>query len=185
VTRLDERSAIPAQAPRVYLRPVGRRDRQEFLELMLASRTLHEPWIAPPLTPQAFASYLARTQRDDHAGLLVCVRQDDAIAGVINLNNIVRGSFLSASLGYYAGAPFAAQGYMREGLELVKRYAFRELGLHRLEANIQPENQRSIALVRRCGFVKEGLSPAFLYLEGRWRDHERWSSYDPRTTLHP
>ncbi|HEX7036927.1 MAG TPA: GNAT family protein [Pseudomonadales bacterium] len=173
------------QEHRVYLRPVSRRDRQEFLALMQQSRQLHDPWIQPPLSSLGFHNYLARTHRDDHEGLLVCRRDGDAIVGVINLNNIVRGSFLSASLGYYVGAPYARQGYMTEGLELVKRHAFRELGLHRLEANIQPDNTPSIALVKRCGFTYEGLSPAFLYIAGAWRDHERWAVYDPRPTLHP
>ena len=171
--------------PRVYLRPVTRRDRSEFLELMQQSRHLHDPWIQPPLSSLSFHSYLARTQRDDHEGLLVCTRESNAIAGVININNIVRGSFLSASLGYYVGAPYAARGYMGEGLELAKRFAFSDLGLHRLEANIQPDNHRSIALVRRCGFTFEGLSPAFLFIAGHWRDHQRWAAVDPRTTLHP
>jgi len=170
---------------RVYLRPVSRRDRNEFLKLMQESRHLHEPWIQPPLSSLSFHNYVARTHRDDHEGLLVCARQDDAILGVININNIIRGSFLSASLGYYAGAPFAGRGYMSEGLELVKRHAFRKLGLHRLEANIQSDNVGSIALVQRCGFIYEGLSPAFLYIAGQWRDHERWTAYDPRPTLHP
>jgi ribosomal-protein-alanine N-acetyltransferase len=170
---------------RVYLRPVARRDRTEFLSLMQLSRTLHEPWIQPPLSNLAFHNYVARTHRDDHEGLLVCCREDDGIAGVININNIVRGSFLSASLGYYAGAPHVGRGYMREGLELVKRYAFMELGLHRLEANIQPDNVSSLALVKRCGFCFEGLSPAFLFIAGRWRDHERWTACDPRSSLHP
>lgn len=170
---------------RVYLRPVTRRDRHEFLDLMQSSRTLHEPWIQPPLSSLSFHNYLARTHRDDHEGLLVCCRHSDGILGVININNIVRGSFLSASLGYYAGAPFAGCGYMREGLEQAKEYAFRELGLHRLEANIQPDNVSSIGLVRRCGFVYEGLSPAFLFIAGAWRDHERWTAFDPRSTLHP
>lgn len=170
--------------PRVYLRAVSRRDRQEFLTLMQESRGLHEPWIHPPLTPLAFQNYLARTQRDDHEGLLVCLRDTHEIVGVINLNNIVRGTFLSATLGYYASSRHAGQGLMQEGLTQAKQHAFRSLGLHRLEANIQPDNHRSIALVRRCGFVKEGISPAFLFLAGRWRDHERWAVYDPRTTLH-
>ena len=69
--------------------------------------------------------------------------------------------------------------------ELVKRYAFHDLGLHRLEANIQPENERSIALVRICGFEHEGLSKAFLYIAGRWRDHERWTVFHQRRNLHP
>ena len=170
---------------RVYLRPVTRRDRQELLALTQQSKGLHEPWIQPPLSSLGFHNYLARTHREDHEGLLVCCRSDDAIAGVININNIVRGSFLSASLGYYVGAAHASRGYMREGLELVKRYAFEELGLHRLEANIQPENTASIALVRRCGFRYEGMSPAFLFIAGHWRDHERWAACDPRPSLHP
>lgn len=170
---------------RVYLRQVARRDRQEFLALMQQSKHLHDPWIQPPLSSLSFHNYLARTHRDDHEGLLVCRRDGDEIVGVININNIIRGSFLSASLGYYVGAPFAGCGYMREGLDLVKHYAFHDLGLHRLEANIQPENTASITLVKRCSFIYEGMSPAFLYIAGRWRDHERWTAYDPRPTLHP
>jgi [ribosomal protein S5]-alanine N-acetyltransferase len=171
--------------PEVYLRPVNRRDRAEFLALMQQSRALHEPWIQPPLSSLSFHNYLARTQREDHEGLLICQRSDDAIAGVININNIIRGSFLSASLGYYVGEPFAGRGYMREGVKLVLRYAFRDLGLHRLEANIQPDNRPSIALVKSCGFVYEGLSPRFLFIDGQWRDHERWTACDERPTLFP
>jgi ribosomal-protein-alanine N-acetyltransferase len=180
-------TAEPDQAPqtRAYLRRVDAQDRDEFLRLMRVSRHLHQPWISPPLTDLAFAHYVSRANRDDHEGLLVCQREDDVIAGVININNIVRGSFLSASLGYYAGAPYAGRGLMREGLELVKRHAFENLGLHRLEANIQPDNERSISLVRQCGFQHEGMSRDFLFIDGKWRDHQRWTCVDPRTTLRP
>ena len=64
---------------------------------------------------------------------------------------------------------------MRAGLSQVVRYAFSSLKMHRLEANIQPENIASIALVRSCGFLKEGYSPKYLKIGGRWRDHERWA----------
>jgi [ribosomal protein S5]-alanine N-acetyltransferase len=107
--------------------------------------------------------------------LLVRRRADDAIVGVVNLNEIVRGSFQSAYLGYYAFRPHAGQGYMAEGLALVLRHAFGGLGLHRLEANIQPGNRQSRGLVRRLGFRKEGFSPRYLKIGGRWRDHERWA----------
>ena len=172
-------------AGRIFLRAVARSDRAEFLRLMKLSNHLHHPWISPPVTDLSFHSYLSRTHREDHEGLLVCQKHDQAITGVINLNNIVRGSFLSASLGYYVGAPYSSQGLMREGLDLVKSYAFYTLGLHRLEANIQPDNLRSIALVKHCGFLREGLSHDFLYIDGRWRDHERWTAIHPRTTLRP
>ena len=107
--------------------------------------------------------------------LLVCREEDGAIAGVYNIGQIFYGPFCSAYLGYYAFAPFAGQGYMREGLQLTLRHAFGPLGLHRLEANIQPENRPSIALVSGAGFRLEGLSPRYLKIAGRWRDHERWA----------
>jgi ribosomal-protein-alanine N-acetyltransferase len=83
------------------------------------------------------------------------------------------------------GAPYSGHGYMREGLELVKAHAFKVHRLHRLEANIQADNQRSIDLVQRCGFSREGTSKAYLFIAGVWRDHERWTVFDSRTTLLP
>jgi len=168
---------------RVFVRPVVRNDADEFLALMQASRTLHEPWISPPLTKRAFDTYLTRTKQDDHEGLLICQRSSSRIVGVINVNNIVRGSFLSASLGYYVGQPYAGNGFMTEGLRAAVQFAFANLGLHRLEANIQPNNTPSINLVKRCGFRNEGFSPQYLYIAGAWRDHERWAIYDHRATL--
>ena len=171
-------------AARVVIRVPAANDRDEFLALMRNSEQLHRPWIFPPLNAAAYDEYLRRVARDDHSGFLVCHRTDRHILGVINLNNIVRGAFLSASLGYYAGAPFAGSGYMHEGLLLVAQHAFEVLRLHRIEANIQPANERSKALVRACGFRLEGLSPAYLYIDGGWRDHERWTLIDHREALY-
>jgi ribosomal-protein-alanine N-acetyltransferase len=64
---------------------------------------------------------------------------------------------------------------MTAAMILLLRHAFRSLKLHRLEANIQPGNTASVALVKRCGFRKEGFSPRYLKVGGRWRDHERWA----------
>ena len=97
------------------------------------------------------------------------------IIGAINLSQIFRGGFQNAYLGYYIGAPYAGRGYMTEALRLMLRYAFGELMLHRLEANIQPRNHPSIALVKRAGFSREGFSRRYLKICGRWRDHERWA----------
>src|SRR5258708_38731546 len=108
-----------------------------------------------------------------HWGFLVCCRDTGAIAGVINISNAVRGSFQSAYLGYYAFTGYDRQGLMKEGLQAVLRYAFRRLKLHRLEANIQPGNVASVALVRACGFKKDGFSPRYFKVYGRGRDDDR------------
>ena len=179
------RRKVMTDSPSVYLRHVRDTDRQEFVDLMRASRQIHIPWITPPTSPASFAQYMTRTRTADHEGFVIARYLDDNIVGVINLNNVVRGSFLNASLGYYAGAPYVGQGYMAQGLELVKRYAFETMNLHRLEANIQPSNMRSIALVKRTGFVLEGLSEKFLFIEGQWRDHERWSCVAERDSMLP
>jgi ribosomal-protein-alanine N-acetyltransferase len=150
-------------------------DSESFLGAVQASRELHHPWVAPPDSPDAFATYLQRLAREDCEGRLICLQQTGALVGVINLNNIIRGAFQSAFLGYYAFAPVAGQGLMREGLALMLTYAFQELQLHRVEANIQPGNHASLALVQRCGFTKEGFSRRYLQVNGEWRDHERWA----------
>ena len=175
--------AARRESPGTHLRRVRPSDRRELLALTRASRELHHPWISPPLTAHMFKVYYRRTQRDDHEGFVICLNDTDEIVGVINVNNVVKGAFRSASVGYYASQAHAGRGYMREGLMHVKRHAFRELGLHRIEANIQPDNTASIRLVRGCGFRREGLSPQFLYVNGAWRDHERWAAVDPRTGL--
>lgn len=129
----------------------------------------------PPVTDRQWMAYLARRRRPDSPGFLVCRLADGAIVGGININEIVRGVFQSGYLGYQVGAPYARQGYMTEALALTVRIAFGRLRLHRVEANIQPGNKASIALVRRAGFRREGLSRRYLKIDGRWRDHERWA----------
>jgi len=160
---------------RVFLRVPTARDRDELLELTRASKRLHSPWLTAPATPDAFTAWLRRTHDARAGSFLVCLNDGEAIVGVFNLSEIVRGPFKSGYTGYWAHAAHAGKGYMSEGLGLLLRHAFRTLRLHRLEANIQPGNARSIALVRRAGFRLEGLSPRYLKIGGRWRDHERWA----------
>jgi ribosomal-protein-alanine N-acetyltransferase len=162
-------------ASRVYLRTPARSDRAEFVSLMRGSRTFHRPWATAPTDDEAFEAYLVDARRPDFEAMLVCRREDRAILGFFNLSHITRGSLQSAYLGYAVASKFANQGYMREGLELVIREAFLTLRLHRVEANIQPGNHASIALARGAGFTREGFSPRYLKIGGRWRDHERWA----------
>ena len=105
-------------------RPPGRPDAAALADLARASRRLHRPWVYPPETTRAVARWLGAAG-PRRLRLLVCRREDGAIVGVVNLNEIVRGAFHSAYLGYYGFAPHAGQGYMAEGLGLVLRHAFR------------------------------------------------------------
>jgi [ribosomal protein S5]-alanine N-acetyltransferase len=170
-----EAAAGPSEDRDVYLREVEYRDRDEFLELVRRSRTLHHPWAYPPERADQFDELVARARREDVVTLLGCRASDGAIFGVFTVSQIVRGAFQSAYLGYYGHADFAGQGYMRAALELVLDHAFGPLALHRVEANIQPGNAPSIALARGAGFRLEGFSPRYLLIGGRWRDHERYA----------
>jgi ribosomal-protein-alanine N-acetyltransferase len=162
-------------ARQVFLRPPTRADRDEFVSLMRASRTWHRPWATAPTDRDAFAAYLNDARRPDFEALLVCRLEDLAILGFFNLTQIARGPLQSAYMGYAIGKPYAGHGYMREGMQLVIRHAFQTLRLHRIEANIQPGNHASVALARGAGFHREGFSPRYLKIGGRWRDHERWA----------
>jgi ribosomal-protein-alanine N-acetyltransferase len=160
---------------RVVIRPLRAEDQAEFIGGMRASRRQHGRWLSPPTTPDGFGEWLRRSRDEAFVSIIACRREDGAIVGYFNISQIIRGYLQSAFLGYGAVAAHAGYGYMTEGLELVLEHAFTDLGLHRLEANIQPGNEPSIALVRRCGFVKEGYSERYLKINGRWRDHERWA----------
>ncbi|MFI8360180.1 GNAT family N-acetyltransferase [Streptomyces sp. NPDC085612] len=168
------------EGARVGLRPYRAADGPEFTARVRESRDLHRPWLFPPTTLEEYAPYAARlTGAEGRAGFLVCELGTGALAGFVNVNNIVHGAFRCGALGYGAFAHAAGRGLMGEALALVRALAFAPpgegLGLHRLEANIQPGNAASIALVRRAGFRLEGLSPDFLHVDGAWRDHERWA----------
>jgi ribosomal-protein-alanine N-acetyltransferase len=160
---------------RIELRRPGARDRSAFLALVRASRALHRGRVAPASNALAYAVWLRRLRGDRHVGYLAIRRADGAIAGVVNLNELVWGSFRSAYLGYFADARLAGHGYMREAVALALDRAFGPIGLHRVEANIQPDNRSSLALVSALGFRREGYSPRYLKVGGRWRDHERWA----------
>jgi glycerate kinase len=164
-----------AGRPRVELRGATATDREAYVAGMRSSLDLYRGWMTPITTEEDFDELVRRAADAAFEPMVICRREDGAIVGFVNISEIVRGRFQSAFVGYGVVAAHARRGYMTEGLGLVLRRAFGELGLHRLEANIQPANAASIALVRRCGFELEGFSPRYLKIGGRWRDHERWA----------
>ena len=164
---------------RVYLRPPQRRDAEAFIEAARASRREHGRWISAPATRERFTAYVHRYTRGvtpvTHAAFLLFTRDDDALAGVFNFSEIVHGGFLSTYLGYYGFTPHIGKGFMSEGMALALDVAFRQMKLHRVEANIQPTNLRSVALAESSGFTREGFSPRYVKIGGRWRDHLRFA----------
>lgn len=147
----------------------------EFLDAVARSRRLHGSWVSPPDDKAHLDLYLRSLRSESREGYFVCRADTDALVGVINISEIVRGCFLSGYLGYYAFTPSDGHGFMRQGLSMVLERAFGGLGLHRLEANIQPANERSISLVDSLGFVKEGESRRYLMINGHWCDHHRYA----------
>jgi ribosomal-protein-alanine N-acetyltransferase len=135
-------------------------DADEFIAEVRASRSGLLPWVDPADTGERFAAYLRRAASEDHACFLVRHRECGALVGFVNINSIIGGAFQSGYLGYAGFASHAGRGLMTAGVRAVIETAFADLGLHRLEANIQPGNARSIALVRRLGFRREGFSPS-------------------------
>ncbi len=169
----------PSGRSDVRIRRIEAADEEAFVSAARRSRSLHKPWASAPCDAKAFASYLERFVPPSHYGFVVCLHPFGELVGAVNLTNVVRGAFMSGYLGYFAFAGHEGRGYMRQGLQQVVRHAFRSLRLHRLEANIQPGNGRSIELVRSLGFRKEGFSPGYLKIRGQWRDHERWAVVRP------
>ena len=159
----------------VFIRKPIEEDWQELLSLHQKSKEFHYPWVFPPCTEDECKIYIKRCQNQNFEGLLICDPIAKNIIGVANLSQIFYGGFQNAYLGYYVDVDFAGQGFMLQGIRLAVSHAFYNLGLHRVEANIQPENITSIHLVKRLGFTKEGFSRRYLKVNGEWRDCERWA----------
>jgi [ribosomal protein S5]-alanine N-acetyltransferase len=159
----------------VHIRPLAAADEAAFLAMTLANVDFHHPWVFPPTESAQFKALIERAEDASFKSYLVIETTSEAIVGMVNLSQIFMGAFQNAYMGFFGHSAYSKRGYMRQALEQVLAIAFEQLELHRLEANIQPENEQSIALVRRCGFVKEGFSEKYLQIGGEWKDHERWA----------
>src|SRR5690606_8395309 len=158
-------------------------DRAAFIRMMDLSREHLAPWSPaedPPLAPDTrFDRALARTREGLQAGAacrLAAFLDDGRLAGLFNLNNIVRGVFQSADAGWLVAADCINQGLGTEGVKALLRLAFDDteaggLALHRVQAAILPFNLPSLRVAARCGFRREGYARRYLKIAGRWQDH--------------
>ena len=160
---------------RVLVRRTRRADADDLIAANRENVDYRAPWVTTFTDQAGFDRWFARGLTGATVSLVAREASTGELVGVVNLSEIVMGVFRSAYLGYWGYTGTGGRGLMTETLRTATLIAFDELGLHRVEANIQPGNVRSIALVRRVGFAQEGLSPRYLFLDGAWRDHERWA----------
>jgi ribosomal-protein-alanine N-acetyltransferase len=160
---------------KVYLRHPRASDLAELSELYAVSRNHLRGLASTEFGPAQFERMMTDAEMESNEYFLICAADTQAIAGTINLSQIFRKSFQNAYLGYMLGAGHTGRGYMSDAVSIVLRFAFADLKLHRIEANVQPSNLPSIRVLERNGFTKEGFSKRYLKIGGRWRDHERWA----------
>jgi ribosomal-protein-alanine N-acetyltransferase len=170
----------------VVVRPLRRRDRADWIAVRNRNEAWLRPWEATRLgtataeipwearhTPATYTELLRRQRQNTRTGthLPFGIFVDRVFAGQVNLGEIVHGAFCSANIGYWIDEGLAGRGITPTAVALLADHAFRAVGLHRLEANIRPENSASLAVVRKLGFTDEGFHRRFLAIDGDWRDH--------------
>ena len=160
---------------KVFLRDPAPEDCDALISLYRSSRAHFRGLANSDFDRDSFNQLLTEAAKETNAYFLICLIEDNAIVGSLNFSQIFRKGFQNTYLGYQLFAGFTGNGYMTEAVDLGLNHAFLDLRLHRVEANVQPSNKPSIAVLRRNGFVKEGFSRRYLKINGRWRDHERWA----------
>lgn len=176
---IGARRKVRLETERLTLRPPMHGDWRAWSSLRADSAHFlqqWEPtWAEDHLSRRSFTNRVYWAQRSIAAGtavpLFLIRREDDMLVGAITLDNIRRGPAQAGTTGYWIGAPFARQGYMREALAAVVHYAFATLDLSRIEAGCLPENTPSRRLLEQCGYKYEGVAQSYLQIAGRWRNH--------------
>lgn len=173
------RELLVLKGERVFLRLPVASDYREWADLRGRSRAFLEPW-EPRWTPDelertAWRDRLSRYREDYARGAAVSFfifdNATERLMGGITLGNIRHGVAQSGHIGYWIGEPYAGKGYMLEALNLLVTFAFDTLRLHRIEAACIPSNTRSVRVLEKAGFQREGLLRSYLRINGIWQDH--------------
>ena len=158
------------------LRVVRMRDVKRLEALILGNRSWLRPWEATsPNMPTSFdikamvRGLLKSLEKNE--GMPFVIEVDGEIVGQLNVSNMLFGSVSSATIGYWIAPEAAGKGITPTAVALVTDYLFSNLGLHRVEIDIRPENQASLRIVEKLGFRFEGLKERFIHINGAWRDH--------------
>ena len=169
---------------RVGLRPLRVRDATTWSEVRIRNEQWLSPWEGRPESqPYAtwaerhsavvFTAMLRNIRKESRAGrtLPLAITYDGRLAGQVTASNVIRGAFDSTSVGYWVDSAVAGRGVLPTALALLVDHCFASVGLHRVEANIRPENSASRRAVEKLGFREEGLHQRYLFIDGAWRDH--------------
>ncbi|SDE34932.1 GNAT family protein [Rhodobacter capsulatus] len=175
------------ETERMTLRLPAHSDFRDWATLRAESRDFLTPWepawSAEHLGRKAFANRVYWAARAEAAGtalpFFLIERATDRVLGAITLDNIRRGPAQAGTLGYWVGARHARQGFMREAIAAVVDHAFGPMDLSRIEAACLPENAASRGVLEKSGFKYEGVSQAYLQINGRWRNHVLYANLRP------
>ena len=171
----------------ITLRPFSLADRRQWQRVRRENREWLGQWEATvpevglnlvktaknELASASFSKMLRTLRKEARAGrsFSFAILKGPNLIGQINLGGIIYGALRSGHIGYWISKDYANRGYMTEAVNMVTDFAFNELALHRLEINIRPENEPSIRVAEKCGYLYEGLRPRYLHIDGAWRDH--------------
>ncbi len=177
-TRIDGRTPTGID---LVLRPLVASDAEAFQSVRRANAAWLEPWDATSPDDDApakgFVELVAQYEADAEAGraLPLVIEVDGRLVGQVNVGTIVLGSFRSCSVGYWVSRAMAGRLVTPTAVALVGDRLMQRHGLHRLEVNVRPENEASLAVVRKLGFRDEGLRRHYLHIAGAWRDHRSFA----------
>jgi [ribosomal protein S5]-alanine N-acetyltransferase len=178
----------------VTVRPLSTRDAGAWRSARQRNASWLVPWDAtvPPggdARPTSFKQLVRRLHRQARQGLTYpfAIDVEGRFAGQVTVNNVVRGSALFASVGYWIDREYAGRGVMPRAVALVVDHCFTSAGLHRVEVAIRPENSNSLRVVEKLGLREVGYAPRYLHIDGDWRDHRIYavtSEEVPQGLLH-
>lgn len=178
---------VALNSERLKVRQIRMQDAQALLDFHLTNKDFLSPFDPP--VPESFYTLdywkdkiLHSKQKwleKEELRLIIQQEEESDVIGCINFTQIQRGPFHACRLGYKLGERFQGKGYMSEALQRAIEYMFNELNLHRIEANYIPSNRKSKNVLRRLGFVNEGMAKNYLYIDGKWQDHQLTSLTNP------
>jgi ribosomal-protein-alanine N-acetyltransferase len=170
----------------IILRPARLRDRARWNEVRAENKEWLTPWEATlPQLPQGSPAYVNQSERPSFYEMVRLLNREaragrsysfliwhgENLVGQITMGGVMYGALRGAHIGYWIDRNFANKGFTTQAVKLLSGFGFSELGLHRIEINVRPENAASCRVAEKAGFVAEGQRKAFLHIDGAWRDH--------------